>query len=138
MDIIERVSVQFARPLRSSELDDLMATLVEQAGFRSVEYTLSMTRKIPSSDELPNLADEHPSLHSLNLSGMFYTQSEDVSKGVARLHFEGIREPWTDLRMLNGIRFQIPPGYDESDIPPRELELIDKTREITKRYTAGV
>lgn len=132
MDLYERATVLFSRPLQSCELDGLMNVILSKVGFRSINYELVMSRQIPSPSNQRNLADEHPDLISLNMGGWCYTHDEDVKRGVPMMRFEGFRNVETDLRMIDGFRFQTTPGYEQ--IPPRELELMDSVRRVASEY----
>ena len=128
-----RNDVNFGTPLFEHHLHGLITHLHLNLGARDTQYTISQRRSVPPREGLKFDELVAREIIRIELCGTFHP---DISaKNVPRpMEFIGYRGAETDLRKIDGIKFETSPWYDERETPSEILEFMDRARGITEKY----
>jgi len=119
-NLIERATVEFPRPIDIDEMHALLEYVSHRMPARINYSTTHHTVLMPDSPADPG---------SFSIGGMIRKEEE----AMAFDQFETVCSS-TDYQKAIGLRFNIVPGWEESDYRPEVAKLRDDTRELIGLY----
>jgi len=120
MSLLERATVKFPAPKTKVNVEEILDDISKGLSIR-VRYTFQLTQEIDRGNY---------KIVGLGMSGALYGGAKHIERGVNIMEFGLYRDVGTNTyTVFDGLKFELTPGFDESEIGQGQLEIMDWVRQ---------